>query len=122
MPSKEPSPNLKLKDPKKPLQIITISRMPASLYDELKTRADKYSQKINRYCRIILEHAYEHRNDYEGIIERTYNSKSYSEKVHIQLLDDAFKKGLKDWDPYGVKTYPDIALSILKKHIETRKW
>lgn len=119
----EPQPTLKLKDRGKPLQKITIPNMPVDLYKELNQRAKRYSRKVRDYCRIVLEHAMDHKADYKGPLVRNYNDEvSISEKIHVPLLDKDFKEGLVQWDPYGVKIQPLLVLSILKKHVEVRTW
>jgi len=121
--SEEPQPMLKLKDRGKPLQKITIADMPVDLYKELKKRASRYNRKVTDYCRIVLEHAMEYKDDYKGPILRGYNDEvSISEKIHVPLIDKEFKENLVKWDPYGVRIQPRLVLSILKKHIEVRTW
>ena len=119
----EPQPNIKLKKRKKPLQKITITSMSVDMHKELQRRAAKYNKKVKDYCRIVLEHAIEHKNDYKGPINKTYNENvCVSDNIHIPLYDKEFKEELIEWDPYGVKFQPEIVKSLLKKHIEVRTW
>jgi len=119
----EPQPILKLDQQEKPLQKISISHMPLGLYNDLVARADRLGKKIPTYCRIILEHAIESPADYEGPYERDLQKdKGFSPAIHIPIKDKAFMRDLYEWDPYGHRKRTDIALSILRKHLEVRRW
>lgn len=120
---KEPQPVLKLKPRKKPLQKITINRMPKSVYDPLHNRASKFSKKVPIYCRIVLEHAIENKEDYSGPLKKAYPEDiCIPTAIHIPIVNKEFMEKLGEWDPYGVDKKNAIAMSILKKHLEVRKW
>jgi hypothetical protein len=114
---------VKLEKRQTPLQNITISRMPISVYEPLQKRASKLCQSVPVYCRIILEHALKHKDEYSGAYKTVYaDSPCHSSAVTIPLLNKEFKVALKEWDPYGVEQYTKIALSIVKKHLEVKPW
>jgi len=119
----EAIPNVKLAKQKLPLQKIVISHMPTSLYDELRRRAGRLNRRVNIYCRIVLEHAMTHKDDYTGLIGRDYDDQMRAARdVSIPVVDKAFLDALVAWDPYGVEKKTKIALGILKKHVEVRSW
>jgi hypothetical protein len=59
-------PNLRLEERAKPLQKITLDRIPEKLLTDLKERAFRLQQKPANYVRIVLEHAerLENRSNY----------------------------------------------------------
>ena len=87
----EPQPILKLKKRKEPFQKITINRMPISIYNKLKQRASKLNKKVSVYCRVVLEHALEHRGDYTGPLKQSYPEDTcYPTAITIPILDSEF--------------------------------
>jgi len=121
--SQEPQAELKLGPRERPLQRITINRMPQSLNKELAKRASRLSKSVPKYCRIVLEHALEYRKDYEGSLDRAWPDQPWVEKpVTVPVANRKFNERLKKWDPLGNGTLNDIAVALLKKHLEVRSW
>jgi hypothetical protein len=118
----EPQPNLKLTPQEIPPQKINITHMPLRLYNELLIRANKLGKKVSIYCRIVLEHAVDHREHYNGVYESEMPIDSFSSAIHVPVKNKEFMQTLLEWDPYGHRKRTDIALSILRKHLEVRKW
>jgi hypothetical protein len=120
---KEPQPNLKLSSQEKPPQKISINNMPLSIHQALEERANKVQRKVSTYCRVVLEHAVTHQADYEGPLNGRYPaSPAHNAPVHIPVKDKDFMKELYAWGPFGLSKRTEIALSILKKHLEVRSW
>lgn len=101
-----------------------MEKFPGHLLTEIKKRASLCMQKPAVYCRAVLEHANQkaNRNEYEQPLEKLHPSKEVSEKIHIPLESREFLDGLTEWAPFGLTVKHDIALAILKKHMEIRKW
>jgi hypothetical protein len=119
----EPQPRLKLQPQEKPHQKISISHMPASLYKALERRARRVLKTVPNYCRVVLEHALEHKADYTGpLSEEHADGNSHEKAVHIPILNKKFMRELHDWDPYGLNQKTLIALSVLRRHLEVRTW
>ena len=120
---REPQPQLKLESQETPHQKISISRMPISVYDPLNERANSLQKRVPNYCRIVLEHAVDHKEDYEGPLAHKYpENPCYHRAIHIPIVNKEFMNQLLEWDPFGQRQRTKIALSILRKHLETRKW
>ena len=120
---KEPQPILLLGEREQPYQKISVLDMPMELYTELNRRAQRFNKQLKDYCRVVLEHAIQHKDDYTGPIDKQYDERvAVNQRVHIPLVDKAFKQALVAWDPYGLKKQTAIVKSILKKHIEVRSW
>ena len=120
-------PDLRLQERAKPLQKITLDRMPEKVLGDVKERAFRLQQKPANYVRIVLEHAErsENRSDYEKPLSsssRTYNSDKLStETLHVPLQSREFLQRLIKWAPYGLKVKRDIAMAILKRHLDVVK-
>lgn len=122
--NEEPQPSLRLEPQDKPPQKININQMPLTLFEELEERAGLLGgKKVPQYCRIVLEHAIEHQSEYAGPYKKALlRPKVFSKPLHIPLKGRDFMQKLVDWDPYGQRMKTDIAISILRKHIEVRRW
>lgn len=116
-------PNLKLLKRETPLQKISLNKIPKELYEKIESRADQLGKEVPVYCRIVLEHALENKNDYRGRHSTALrNSRTYGEVIHIPLQSLKFLENLEQWDPFGDGKKNKIALNILRKHLEVRSW
>ncbi|HWB61965.1 MAG TPA: hypothetical protein VG603_00540 [Chitinophagales bacterium] len=119
----EPQPELMLSKQLTPKQKITLKRIPNELYLDLKTRANKLGKKVPTYCRIVLEHASKHRNDYKGKFRNAIDDEDkYAEEINIPISSKQFIKDLEKWNPFGDGKKSEIAINILRKHTEVRTW
>lgn len=122
MSEEENQPILKLSPRKKPLQKITVKKMPQALFDKLKERASRFNKNVPVYCRIVLEHSLKHQSDYTGAFSPVKEEPVHPDEVNIPILDQDFLVALKSWNPFGDDSKNKIALSLLKKHLDVRKW
>lgn len=119
----DPLPNLRLAPQEKPNQKISVNRMPTSVYTLLAERAGKLNRKVSSYCRIVIEHALANRKDYEGPLTQGYtDNPCHNEAIHIPIQSKKIMDELFAWDPFGVGRRTEIAMSLLKKHLEVRNW
>jgi hypothetical protein len=118
-----PEPNLKLSTRSKPHQKITIKKMPKEIYDLVKLRSDTLGKKIPTYCQIVLESAMEHQTEYKGKFKNPIkDDDTFGSEINIPLISKDFLKNLVAWDPFGDEKKSDIALNILRKHLEVHEW
>jgi hypothetical protein len=118
-----PQPNLRLAPQEKPKQKISLYRMPTSVHTPLAERAGKLNRNVSSYCRIIIEHALANRKDYEGPLTTSYmDNPCHNEAIHIPIRSKKIIEELFAWDPFGVGRRTEIAMSLLKKHLEVRDW
>jgi hypothetical protein len=119
-------PNLRLQARSKPFQKITLNDIPEQIMEEVLQRAYRLQQKPAVYVRIVLEHAElaENRNDYELPLSRKYRPGKVSTKtLHVPLQSRDFLERLLEWAPYGLRVKRDIAMAILKRHLDiTDAW
>jgi hypothetical protein len=46
----------------------------------------------------------------------------HNEAIHIPIRSKKIIEELFEWDPFGVGRRTEIAMSLLKKHLEVRDW
>ncbi len=116
-------PKLKLAERETPLKKISLTNVPKEIYEELERRSDQLGKRIQVYCRIVLEHAMEYKNDYAGPNFRLLQDpRHYGEQIHIPIASSEFLDDLVRWDPFGDGKKNKIAINILRKHLEVRSW
>lgn len=119
----EPQPNLRLSTRSKPHQKITVKKMPKEIHNLVKDRASDLGKKVPTYCRIVLEHSIDYKEEYKGkFTNRIKDESTYGTEINIPLESKEFLNHLVEWDPFGDEKKSDIALNIIRKHLEIRSW